>query len=93
MLNIDVVGKTGTAITEVYRAGSTDRAEKYYQSIFIGGFPLEDPKVSILVLLDDPKGSGGLAAGRVAAPLFAQVANQIIPYLGLVDGEIQKNQQ
>ena len=88
LLNIDVVGKTGTAITEVYRAGSTDRAEKYYQSIFIGGFPLEDPKVSILVLLDDPKGSGGLAAGRVAAPLFAQVANQIIPYLGLVDGEI-----
>ena len=24
----------------------------------------------------------------MAAPLFAQVANQIIPYLGLVDGEI-----
>ena len=57
-------------------------------SIFVGGFPLEDPKISILVLLDDPLGSGSRAAGRVAAPLFAKIANQIIPYLGLVDGEI-----
>lgn len=88
LVNIDVVGKTGTAITEVYRAGSTEKPEKYYQSIFIGGFPLENPKVSILVLLEDPRGEGTQAAGRVAAPLFAQVANQIIPYLGLVDGEI-----
>ena len=88
LLNIDVVGKTGTAITEVYRNDSTDKPEKYYQSIFIGGFPLEDPKISILVLLDDPQGSGSRGAGRVAAPLFAKIANQIIPYLGLIDGEI-----
>ena len=88
LLNIDVVGKTGTAITEVYRDNVMDKPEKYYQSIFIGGFPLEDPKISILVLLDDPQGTGTQAAGRVAAPLFAKIANQIIPYLGLVDGEI-----
>ncbi len=88
LLNIDVVGKTGTAITEVYRDNESDKPEKYYQSIFIGGFPLEDPKVSILVLLDDPQGAGNRAAGRVSAPLFAKIANQIIPYLGLIDGEI-----
>ncbi|MEI0563568.1 penicillin-binding protein [Brachyspira pulli] len=88
LLNIDVVGKTGTAITEVYRGNDSEKPEKYYQSIFVGGFPLEDPKISILVLLDDPLGSGSRAAGRVAAPLFAKIANQIIPYLGLVDGEI-----
>lgn len=88
LLNIDVVGKTGTAITEVFRGSSDGKAEKYYQSIFIGGFPLENPKVSILVLLEDPQGSGARAAGRVATPLFAQVANQIIPYLGLGDEEI-----
>lgn len=88
LLNIDVVGKTGTAITEVFRGGSENKPEKYYQSIFVGGFPLENPKVSILVLLEDPQGNGARAAGRVATPLFAQVANQIIPYLGLVDGEV-----
>ena len=88
LLNIDVVGKTGTAITEVYRNNESEKPEKYYQSIFVGGFPLEDPKISILVLLDDPQGAGARAAGRVAAPLFAKIANQIIPYLGLVDGEI-----
>ena len=89
LLNIDVVGKTGTAITEVIRGGADSKPEKYYQSIFVGGFPLENPKVSILVLLEDPQGSGARAAGRVATPLFAQVANQIIPYLGLGDEEIK----
>ncbi|WP_432632145.1 penicillin-binding protein [Brachyspira sp.] len=89
LLNIDVVGKTGTAITEVIRGGADGKPEKYYQSIFIGGFPLENPKVSILVLLEDPQGNGARAAGRVATPLFAQVANQIIPYLGLGDEEIK----
>ena len=89
LLNIDVVGKTGTAITEVIRGGANSKPEKYYQSIFIGGFPLENPKVSILVLLEDPQGNGARAAGRVATPLFAQVANQIIPYLGLGDEEIK----
>ena len=89
LLNIDVVGKTGTAITEVIRGGANSKPEKYYPSIFIGGFPLENPKVSILVLLEDPQGNGARAAGRVATPLFAQVANQIIPYLGLGDEEIK----
>ena len=50
---------------------------------------MENPKVSILVLLEDPQGNGARAAGRVATPLFAQVANQIIPYLGLGDEEIK----
>ena len=89
LLNIDVVGKTGTAITEVIRGGADSKPEKYYQSIFVGGFPLENPKVSILVLLEDPQGSGARAAGRVATPLFAQVASQIIPYLGFGDEEIK----
>lgn len=87
LLNIDVVGKTGTAITQVFRDGDMNRIEKYYQSIFIGGFPLENPKVSVLVLLDDPQGSGP-QAGRVSAPLFAKIALQIIPYLGLAQDEI-----
>ena len=39
-------------------------------------------------MLDDPQGQGSQGAGRVAAPLFAKIANQIIPYLGLIDGEI-----
>lgn len=87
LLNIDVVGKTGTAITQVLRNGEDGKIEKYYQSIFIGGFPLEAPKVSILVLLDDPQGVGP-QAGRVSAPLFAKIAMQIIPYLGLLEDEI-----
>lgn len=81
LINIDVVGKTGTAITKAYTEGSRS-AIKYYQSVFIGGFPLEDPKVVMLVLIDGPEGSAQ-SGGRIASPLFAKIAMQILPYLDI----------
>lgn len=90
LVNIDVVGKTGTAITEVLKQGDNNRprVEKYYQSLFIGGFPLEDPKISVLVLLDGPETDTSRAAGALVAPLFAEIVLQIIPYLGIVNNEV-----
>ncbi len=87
LVNIDVVGKTGTAITEVIvkTEDGGERIEKYYQSSFVGGFPMEEPKVSILVLFDGPETSSYRGGGSLAAPLFAKIALQIIPYLGLTD--------
>jgi len=90
LVNIDVVGKTGTAITEVLKQDGNNRPriEKYYQSLFIGGFPLEDPKISVLVLLDGPETDTSRAAGALVAPLFAKIVLQIIPYLGIIDNEV-----
>ena len=90
LVNIDVVGKTGTAITEVLKQDGNNkpRIEKYYQSLFIGGFPLEDPKISVLVLLDGPETDTSRAAGALVAPLFAEIVLQIIPYLGIVNNEV-----
>lgn len=84
--NIEVVGKTGTTITQGFRL-DTENPQKYYQVVFIGGFPLENPKVSMLVLIDGPEGTRQ-SAGRLAAPLFAKIALQIIPYIGLVDNDV-----
>ncbi len=64
-----VAGKTGTArkpSTEVrgYESGA-------YMGVFAGFVPVEDPKLSIIVVLDEPHPYYG---GVVAAPVFAEIA-------------------
>lgn len=64
-----VAGKTGTArkpSTEVrgYETGA-------YMGVFAGFVPVDDPKLSIIVVLDEPHPYYG---GVVAAPVFADIA-------------------
>ncbi len=62
-------GKTGTArkfINGKYEIGR-------YTSSFVGYFPLEDPKVVCLVMLDHPR-IGGWTGGEASAPIFRQIA-------------------
>jgi len=71
---------TGTtaAITDYHIAGKTGTAQKapYRSRKFIGSFigflPADDPKVAILVLMDEPKNSH--YGGVVAAPVFHEIA-------------------
>ncbi len=65
-----VAGKTGTAQkpnerSRGYRAGA-------YVASFAGYFPAESPRLSVIVVLDEPQTS--IYGGVVAAPLFAEVA-------------------
>ncbi len=65
-----VAGKTGTAQkpnerSRGYRAGA-------YVASFAGYFPAEAPRLSVIVVLDEPQTS--IYGGVVAAPLFAEVA-------------------
>ncbi|MEX2373116.1 MAG: penicillin-binding transpeptidase domain-containing protein, partial [Dehalococcoidia bacterium] len=47
---------------------------------FAGFIPYEDPRVSVLVKIDQP--SGGLnLGGQVAAPVFSDLAAQLMDYL------------
>lgn len=75
-----VAGKTGTAqkinpITKQYDP-------KKFVSSFIGYFPVEDPKVVIYVLIDEPRGE--YYGGAVAAPVFKKVAEGIIAHMGIL---------
>ncbi|MGB6370462.1 MAG: penicillin-binding transpeptidase domain-containing protein [Atribacterota bacterium] len=45
----------------------------------MGYAPAENPKISILVLLDEPKGR--YYGGTVAARVFQEIASKILPYL------------
>lgn len=71
-----VAGKTGTA--EKVEHGQYVR--KYFSS-FIGFFPADNPEVCISVVMDEPK--EGYYGGKVAAPVFHDIAERAANYLDL----------
>ncbi|MDI6703941.1 MAG: penicillin-binding transpeptidase domain-containing protein [bacterium] len=70
-----VAGKTGTAQKAV--------GGKYSEfiSLFVGYLPADNPKVIILVVVDEPKGEH--LGGVVASPVFKKIAERISAYLGI----------
>jgi cell division protein FtsI (penicillin-binding protein 3) len=73
-----IAGKTGTANKLLNGRYSSDT----YAS-FIGFLPSQHPAVTIIVVLDSPRGSGGHFGGPVAAPVFRRIAESTLRYLGI----------
>ncbi len=73
-----VAGKTGTA----QKAGKGGYVQGRYVTSFIGFAPADDPRVAILVLLDEPQG-GVYYGGQLAAPAFKNLAKDILRYLNV----------
>jgi cell division protein FtsI (penicillin-binding protein 3) len=71
-----VAGKTGTA--QKIEAGGGYSHSKYIAS-FIGFAPADDPLVTIVVVVDEPRPY--YFGGVVAAPVFKNVARDVIRYL------------
>ncbi|MBS1792944.1 MAG: penicillin-binding protein 2 [Acidobacteria bacterium] len=81
-------GKTGTAWK--YDAKLKKINENKYVSSFIGMAPLENPSVVIAVVLDEP-GVGARDGGQVSAPIFRDIAEQILPELNVApDGSLRQ---
>ena len=76
----EVAGKTGTAqkVDSVLGGYSEDR----YTSGFMGFAPADEPKIVILVVLDEPRGS--TYGGIVAAPAFRAMVEKVLPYLNIL---------
>jgi cell division protein FtsI (penicillin-binding protein 3) len=73
-------GKTGTAQKidpNTHRYSST----KYIGS-FVGFAPVNNPSLVIIVVIDEPA-AGSYHGGEVAAPVFRQIAEQVLPDLGI----------
>ena len=68
----NIAGKTGTAQVANDDKGYKD---KKYQASFVGYFPAEQPKYSLIVVINDPKGEyyGSLVAG----PVFRKIADRV----------------
>jgi membrane peptidoglycan carboxypeptidase len=73
-------GKTGTAqkIDPETRAYSHTK----YVASFVGFAPIENPAVVIIVVIDEAVGLH--QGGQVAAPVFREIANQVLPYLDVM---------
>lgn len=78
-----VAGKTGTG----EKAGPNGYDVNRRVSSFAGVFPANNPRYSVLILLDEPKGSadtGGVAtAGLTAAPSVGRIVERAAPLLGV----------
>jgi len=74
-----IAGKTGTAQkVDTQGVYSPDK----FVSSFVGYLPTDDPKLVILVIVDEPKGTYWGAA--IAAPTFKHIAQRIISYRGIL---------
>ncbi len=69
-----VGGKTATSEKLPRRSGR-------YISSFIGFAPANDPQVMALILIDEPKGI--YYGGTIAAPVIAELYDNILPYMGI----------
>jgi cell division protein FtsI (penicillin-binding protein 3) len=81
-------GKTGTAWK--YDEKLKKINENKYVSSFGGIAPLDNPAVVIVVVIDEPT-VAGRDGGQVAAPVFREIAEQILPEMNIVpDGTIRQ---
>ena len=71
-------GKTGTS----QKIGQSGPNGMDYISSFCGIVPAENPQYAVLIYYDTPKGPSYYGA-TVAAPTFAKVMQDALPYLGL----------
>lgn len=73
-------GKTGTA--HKYDPETKQYAPDRYLSSFAGLAPIDEPRLAIVVLIDEPSG-GDYYGGKVAGPVFAVIASEALRYLGV----------
>ena len=77
-------GKTGTA--EKINPETGRRATGKYLVSFIGGCPMDDPKVVIYVVVDEPN-VPEQADSSYPQVLFREIATEVFPYMGLYPTE------
>lgn len=68
-------GKTGTS-------EKLDSDRGYYTYSFVGVAPMDDPKVAVLLILDEPYETD-LYGSTVAAPVVGAILSEILPYMGV----------
>ncbi|HWW60783.1 MAG TPA: penicillin-binding transpeptidase domain-containing protein, partial [Thermoanaerobaculia bacterium] len=72
-----VAGKTGTA----QKAGRGGYSADKFVASFAGYVPADRPRLVILVVVDEPRGAQ--YGGTVAAPVFREIAEATLRYLGV----------
>lgn len=82
-----VAGKTGT----VHVVGEFGYEDNVHNSLFVGLVPASDPKLVIVVIVYEPKGSEHYG-GQVAAPVFSRVAKGAMRLLNIAPDDVPETQ-
>ncbi|RZK52315.1 MAG: PASTA domain-containing protein, partial [Pedobacter sp.] len=82
-----IAGKTGTA--QVANDNLGYKLNKKFQASFVGYFPADKPKYSLIIVINDPK--NGYYGSTVSGPVFRKIADRI--YAGDVQmiNNVQQN--
>lgn len=75
----EIAGKTGTAQKVI--PGRRGYAPGKYVASFVGFAPADNPRIVVLVVVDEPR--NGYFGGVVAAPAFARITERVLVYLGV----------
>ncbi len=74
-------GKTGTS-EKIADDNASDTGEKTYIASYLGFAPADNPEVIMLVYCDNPQGPSYYGS-YVAAPIFRDIMEEVLPYLGI----------
>jgi cell division protein FtsI (penicillin-binding protein 3) len=77
-MGYSVGGKTGTARKQEGKG----YAENKYRAWFVGVAPIEQPRIVVAVMVDEPS-NGKFYGGEVAAPVFSETVAQTLRMLGV----------
>jgi cell division protein FtsI (penicillin-binding protein 3) len=80
-IGYSVGGKSGTAYKQIGKGYGTDKNRKY-RGWFVGLAPIENPRVVVAVMIDEPT-DGQYFGGVVAAPVFSEVVQQTLRMMGV----------
>lgn len=85
-----VAGKTGTS----HKIINGRYAEKRYRSLFAGFAPIGDPRIAMVIVVDDPVPQGkNYYGGLTAAPPFGRIAEWSLKMLGVLPDKISKTDE
>ena len=77
-MGYSVGGKTGTA----HKVEGKGYASKKYRGFFVGIAPIDNPRIVVAVMVDEPS-DGVYFGGDVAAPVFSQTVQQTLRMMGV----------
>ena len=77
-MGYSVGGKTGTA----HKQEGKGYADKKYRGFFVGIAPVDNPRIVVAVMIDEPS-NGKYFGGDVAAPVFPETVQQSLRLLGV----------
>ena len=91
LFTYSVAGKTGTA-KKLQKVGNKMKYTNKYIGSFVGYAPVNEPKVCVLLSLNEPK-NGAYTGGTVAAPAVGNIIERTLDYMEVGPQYVQTAQR